>query len=87
MRSSGLRWGLGAYGRAIGTGAAGCTHGSRQALQLSRWAYRGKSRRGSGRQMKATSLPRQAEPGGTLQPALQGDGHERDNGLFRVNRS
>lgn len=38
--------------------------------------------------VKAGSLlPCQMEPGSLLQPALEGDNHERDNGLFRVNRS
>lgn len=43
---------------------------------------------GCERHAKAGSLlPWQTEPGGTLQAALEGDNHERDNGLFRVNRS
>lgn len=40
------------------------------------------------RHVKASSLlPWQMEPEGTLQPALEGNNHERDNGLFWVNRS
>lgn len=40
------------------------------------------------RHVKASGLlPWQTEPGGTLQPALEGNNHERDNGLFWVNRS
>lgn len=67
------------WGHRVASKHCSCLRGLLRA-ERERW-------RGSGRQMKAASLPRQTEPGGTLQPALQGDRHERDNGLFWVNRS